>query len=136
MDTDHDLRLVGAEADVRVVVADFADRVERDLLPVDLRLGGDFTGDDDEVRGGQRLAGDAAVRVLHETGVENRIGNLVTDLVRMSFGNGLGGEDVIGMDLAHSRLTPDIEWFFILFRDNAKRPAGRMNNRTSGLLRG
>ena len=42
----------------------------------------------------QRLAGDARALVLREHGVEHRVGDLVGDLVRMSFGDGLGGEQV------------------------------------------
>ena len=39
-----------------------------------------------------RLAGDAAVGVLFQNGVEHRVGDLVADFVGMPFGDGLGGE--------------------------------------------
>jgi hypothetical protein len=80
--------------DVVVVhVADLADRGARDLLEVELGLGGDLAADDDHVRLDERLTGDAAVLVLRQAGVEHRIGNRVGDLVRMAFADGLRRED-------------------------------------------
>ena len=100
-----------------LVVADVLHHIARDLgdlLAVDdrlravfleqRRLAAAFAGDDDLVGGGQRLAtepgihqavvGDAELDVVLDEGVENRIGNLVADLVRMPFGDGLAGEKV------------------------------------------
>jgi hypothetical protein len=42
----------------------------------------------------QRLAGDAALRVLGENGVEDGVRDLVGDLVRMALGDRLGREAV------------------------------------------
>ena len=42
----------------------------------------DLAGDDDEAGRDQRLAGDAAVRIVREDGVEDGVGDLVGDLVR------------------------------------------------------
>ncbi len=110
---------VGAvEGEAVLVVADVAHDVTGDLgdgLAVDdrvlavllhVRLGGAaFAGDDDLVGGDQRLAAEAGVGVavvgvaeLHvvgDEGVEDRVGNLVGDLVRMAFRNRLTGEDII-----------------------------------------
>jgi hypothetical protein len=69
------------------VVADAAHGFLRDFAVVDVRLGGDFAGDDDEAGGHQRLAGDAAFGVFGQDGVEDGVGNLVGDLVGMAFGN-------------------------------------------------
>ena len=65
------------------------------LRDVDVRLGGDLAGDDHEAGVDQRLAGDAAGRVVREHGVEHAVGDLVADLVRMPLGDGLGGEQVL-----------------------------------------
>ena len=71
------------------------------------RLAAAFAGDDDLVGGAQRLAaepgvhlavvGDAELDVVFEEGVEHGVGNLVADLVRMAFGNGFAGEQIIGV---------------------------------------
>ena len=101
MDADHHLRVVGAETDAMFIVADLADRIERNFLPVDFRFRRDLTGDDDEIRRGQRLAGDTTLGILHEAGVEDRIGNLVTHLIGMPLRNRLGGKNMVGMNFTH-----------------------------------
>jgi hypothetical protein len=85
---EHGAGLV-VEADVGVVVADALDGVLGDLAVVDVRLGGDLAGDDDEAGGHQRLAGDAGMLVDGQDGVEDGIGNLVGDLVGMAFADRL-----------------------------------------------
>src|SRR6185503_7224166 len=64
------------------------------LLVID-RLAADLAGEDDAVGRGHRLAGDARLRVLAQEQVDDRIGNLVRDLVGMALGNGLRGEKII-----------------------------------------
>ena len=98
-----------------LVVADVLDHAARDLrdqftvhhrlvaVLVEVgRLAAALTGDDDLVGGGERLAaeprihlavvGDAELDVVFQKRVEHRVGNLVADLVRMTFGNRLAGE--------------------------------------------
>ena len=68
------------------------------------RLSAAFAGDHDLVRGregftaepGIRLAvvGDAELDIVFQEGVEDRVGNLVADLVGMPLGDGLAGEQV------------------------------------------
>ena len=93
-----------------LVVADVLDHVAGDLrdhLAVDhglravlleqRRLAASFAGNDDLVGGGQRLAaepgidqavvGNAELDVVLDESVEYGVGNLVTHLVRMTFGN-------------------------------------------------
>ena len=62
---------------------------------VDPRAGGDFAGDDRHAGLDHRFAGHARALVLREDRVEHGIGNLVGDLVRMAFGNGFGGEEIV-----------------------------------------
>ena len=75
------------EPELAAVVADLVDRRADDLLEVDVGARRDFAGDDSEAGRDERLAGDAADGILGEDGVENRIGNLIGDLVGVSFGD-------------------------------------------------
>ena len=83
---------VGVEAVEGVVVSDGGDGAADDGLEIDVGLGGDFSGDDDEAGGGEGLAGDAAGGVFGEAGVEDSVGNLVGDLIGMAFGHGFRGK--------------------------------------------
>jgi hypothetical protein len=67
----------------------------RILVQIEGALAADLAADDDALRGHQRLAGDARLRVLADEQVHHRIGNLVRDLVGVAFGHRLGGEDVV-----------------------------------------
>ncbi len=108
---------VGAvEGEAVLVVADILDHAARDLgdqLAVNDRhavdgleqLAAAFAGDNDLVGGAERLAaqpgidlavvGDAELDVALDERVENSVGNLVRDLVRMSFRNRLAGEQIV-----------------------------------------
>ncbi len=114
---------VGAvEREAVLVVADVSHHLAgdpRDELAIDhrvaavlgeqRRLAATFTGDDDLVGRAQRLAaepgihqaviGDAELDVVLEKGVEDRVRNLVTDLIGMTFGNGLASEEIV--DVRH-----------------------------------
>ena len=93
VDRDDDTAGVRVEAPLRVRVADLRDPVANDPRDVDVGLGRDLAGDDDEAGRDQRLAGDAAVDVVGEHGVEHRVRDLVGDLVGMTLGDGLRGEE-------------------------------------------
>ncbi|MNZ56764.1 hypothetical protein D3C78_747170 [compost metagenome] len=80
------------ETDVGAVVADVDDDLAHQLFQVDPGGGGDFTGDDGDTGLDQGFAGDAGVLVLGNDGVEDGIGDLVGNLVRMAFGHGFGGK--------------------------------------------
>ena len=92
VDGGDDAAGVAVEALEGVVVTDLTDGVADQGLEVDVGLGGDLSGDDDEAGAGEGLAGDAAVRVFGEAGVEDGVGDLVGHLVGMTFGHGLTGE--------------------------------------------
>ena len=83
---------VAVEAVRGVVVADPAHRLARDFLDVDVGVGRDLPRDDDQPGVDERLAGDAAVRVVGQDGVEHAVGDLVGDLVGVALRDGLGGE--------------------------------------------
>src|SRR5208282_3452266 len=83
---------IGVEAVDGVVVTDGLHDSAHQVLKVDVGFGGDLAGDDDQAGAGQGFAGDAAGWVFTQAGVENGIGNLVGDLVRMSLGYRLRGK--------------------------------------------
>src|SRR5207247_590664 len=57
-------------------------------------VGGDLAGDDDEVGGDERFAGDAAGGVGGEAVVQDRVGDLVGHLVGVAHRHGFGREKV------------------------------------------
>src|SRR5208282_84500 len=85
---------VGVEPVDGVIVADGLHYAADQALKVHVSFGGDLAGDYDEAGAGQGFASDAAGGVFPQAGVENGIGNLVGDLVRMSFGNGLRSKQI------------------------------------------
>ena len=87
---------VGAEAEVGVDVADLADRLARHVLDVDVGRGRDLARHDHEPGVHQRLARHAPERVLGHHRVEDAVGDLVGDLVRVALGDRLGGEQELG----------------------------------------
>jgi hypothetical protein len=99
---EHRARL-GVEAVFRARVSHFLDRLPDDLGKIDVTARRDLAGNDGEACGDERLAGHAADRVLREYRVENGIGNLVGDLVRVSFRHRLRGEKVTTVT-AHVRI--------------------------------
>src|SRR4029077_3947761 len=78
---------VAVETVERVVVANRLDHAAHQRLKVHIRLGCNFSRDDDQSGGGQSFAGNAAGTVFGQAGVENGIGNLVSDLIRVAFGH-------------------------------------------------
>lgn len=80
------------EALGRVIVADALDGVTDDLLVVELGLGGDLTKDHDHTSLGSGLASNLGQRVLGQAGIEDGIGNLISNLVGVTLTDRLGGE--------------------------------------------
>ena len=92
VDRDDDAAGLEVEAVLRARVADLGDRLAHDRADVDVGVRRDLAGDDDEPGRDERLAGDPSVRVVGEDGVEDRVRDLVGDLVRMALGDRLGRE--------------------------------------------
>ncbi|RMU44311.1 hypothetical protein ALP28_05422 [Pseudomonas savastanoi pv. nerii] len=80
------------ETDVGAVVADVEDDVTHDVFQIDPGRSRHFASDDCHTGLDQCFARYTGVFVFSDDSVQNRVGNLVGDLVRMSFGHGLGGE--------------------------------------------
>ena len=91
-DRDHDAAGRAVEALVGVVVADVEDLLTHDRLDVDVAGRGHLAGHHHQSRGQQRLDRDPRVRVLAQHLVEDSVADLVGDLVRVTLGHGLGGE--------------------------------------------
>ena len=89
VDRHDDATRVAVEAVERVVVADAVDRLASDLRDLDVGVGRDLAGDDAETGRQQGFAGDAAVGILGEDGVEHGVGDLVGHLVGMALGDAL-----------------------------------------------
>ncbi len=71
-----------------VVVANIHDRLSRNRRNVNDRTRGDFTSNDAESGGEKRFTGHPGHGILRQNGVEDTVGNLVSDLVGMSFRHG------------------------------------------------
>jgi len=76
---------IGIEAHLGIGVADLADGLAGDLGIVDDSISGNLTGDDNHTGGHQRLAGHAGLGVLGQDRIKDRVGDLVGNLVRMTF---------------------------------------------------
>ncbi len=83
---------VGVESVEGVVVADGGDHAADQRLEIDIGLGGDFAGDDDQTGGGESFAGDTAAGIVSQTGVEDGVRNLVGDFIGVAFGHRLRGK--------------------------------------------
>src|SRR5579859_2880644 len=93
VDRDDDAAGVGVESVLRARVADLTHALANEPRNVDVvGFRRDLAGDDDQAGRDERLAGDAALRIVGEDGVEDGVRQLVGDLVRMTLGDGFGGE--------------------------------------------
>jgi hypothetical protein len=82
------------EALGRVVVSDVLNGTTDNFLVVEAGLGGDLTEDHNHTGLGGSLASNLGQRVLSQAGIENGIGDLIGDLVRVSFTYRLGLERI------------------------------------------
>ncbi len=88
----------------RIIVADFSDRLAGGIFRVVqgidglLIVHGDFAGQHDQAGGHQRFAGDTGQRIGRQQRIHDGIGDLVGDLVRVSHGDRLGGEQMAGSE--------------------------------------
>src|SRR6478736_1345154 len=85
---------LGIESHAGVGVTDPVDRGAHDFGNVDVCLGGDFAGDAGEPGSDERFAGDSSHGIVVQNGVESGVRDRVRDLVRMTFGYGLGRQQM------------------------------------------
>jgi len=93
LEGDEDVAGLVVESLGRVIVTDVFDRITDNLLVVDDSLGRNLSANQDHASLGDRFAGDFGVGVLLKVSVEDGIGHLIADLVRMTFSDGLRGEE-------------------------------------------
>ena len=86
---------VGVEAELCTGIADVRHDLADDLLKIDVAVGGDLAHNVDEAGGCTGLAGHAGVGVVGQDLIEDGVGDLVTDLVGMALGDGLGRKQTI-----------------------------------------
>ena len=76
------------------VIADFLDGFADDLRQIGIALGADFTGDDGHAGRHEGFASHTGVGILFNQCIEDGIGNLVGNLIGMTFGHGLGRKEI------------------------------------------
>src|SRR6185503_21121979 len=101
-----DLHAVGVERLGGVRIADLADGAPRDGLILDVCIGTDLAGEHDLSGLAQHLARDAAAGIALEMCVEDGISDVIADLVRMAFADGLRCERVA----THENSAPTALW--------------------------
>ena len=84
---------VAVEAGRGAVVADAPQGLSGHGGDVHIALGGDFAHDQHHAGGGGALAGHPRHGILGQNGVQDAVGNLVTDLVGMTFRDGFRGKN-------------------------------------------
>ena len=89
---------VGVKTTILVGVADVADRLTSKGDEIETGVARNFTGENDEVALGQSLARDTALRILFQTSIEHVIADRIADFIGVTFGNGLGREDMARHD--------------------------------------
>ena len=78
----------------------------RDLFVIHFAVGSNLTGENDVAFFAKHFAGDVALLVLFEIGVEDGIGDQIANFVRMSFGNGFGTKGKAGLLRSHVGGSP------------------------------
>ena len=94
IERDQDGTAPSVESLRRIVVADAGHRLAHDLGNVDIPVARDLAGDNGHAGRHHRLARNARVRIHGDHRVENGVGNLVGQLVRVAHRHGLGREEV------------------------------------------
>ena len=72
-----------------VCVSDRGDGAAHNRREIYIRLGGDFAGDECQPSSQECFASYAAVTIFFKTRIENGVGNLIGDFVRMPFSHRL-----------------------------------------------
>ena len=74
---------------------DFLGHTGRPLAVFVDALAADFTRQHDQLRRGQRFAGDPRLGILGQEQIDNRVADLVGDFVGMALGHAFGSEQVV-----------------------------------------
>jgi hypothetical protein len=95
LNVDKHLAVISIKADIIGHKTNATASIPDNLLIVNIGLGGDLTKDHDHTSLGSRLASNLGKGIVTETGIENGVGNLISDLVWVSLTNRLRLIDVI-----------------------------------------
>ena len=93
----HDRAGLRVDAHVVVRVTDLLDHAADDVLIIDRGFRRDFTRNNGYTRGDHRLTGNPAVRILLKQGIQNTVGNLVRQLVRMAHADRFTRKQVLAL---------------------------------------
>src|SRR5690606_4883145 len=85
---DHDRAALVVDTEVSIVVTDALDGFARNVDIVDVRIRRDFAGQYNEAGIAQGFGRYAGTGILFEDGIQDGVGDLISDLVRMTFGDG------------------------------------------------
>ena len=85
---------IGVETELRARIPDVPHRLAGDVGELDPGGGGDLPRQHDEPGCQQGLAGYASSWILRQDGIEDRVGNLIGNLVRMAFRDRFRSEEV------------------------------------------
>ena len=88
------MHTIGVERLGRICVADLANGFARDLIELHVRFARDLTREDQLVAFREDFARDATAAIRREMRVEDRVGDVVAHLVRMTFAHGLRCEHI------------------------------------------
>ncbi len=102
LDGAHDRASGGVKTVESVVVADLLDGLANQFVVIDVRASGDFSRNHDQARSHQRFAGNTALGILPHHFIENGIGNLVGNFVRVAFRHRFGGKQKIPLGFAQN----------------------------------
>ncbi len=83
------------KTDIRAVVTNTFNGRARNLHIVDVGLGSNFTRHNNQACTAQSLAGDPCVGILGQDCIQDRVGNLISHLVGMTFGHGFGSKKIV-----------------------------------------
>ena len=76
---------IGIKAHIRMHITDFTHRVTGDLFDINPCAGGDLTANQNHASFDIGFARDARFRILRQDRIQHRIGDLVSNFIRMSF---------------------------------------------------
>ena len=95
VDVGNDAAGIAVKAVLGPVITDIADDFSGNFGDIHIALGADLAHDVDKAGGYRGLAGHTAHGILLQNGVQHRVGDLVADLIGMSFRNGLGCKQIV-----------------------------------------
>lgn len=92
-DGDQNVASLVIESLGRIIESDSLNGITDDLLVINLGLGGNFTENEDHSSLGCGFTSNFAVWVFGEASIQNGVGDLIADLVRVSLSYALRGEE-------------------------------------------